>query len=146
MRISNQITHDHLSMFIGGVFTRGVCSKNVGVLGFNEGVKISVRVEVWIRASWCLLIAHPHLLVRATIEQFPPSRATFRSVLANESQWLQPLLVLTVRWWPDTSKCGRAITLTHWDCITCFYKFSIYYINTKWLWTISKVFSMFNGM
>ena len=55
------------------------------------------------------IIARPHFLVRATINWFPPARATFRSVLSNERQWLQPLLVLTVRWWPDTSKCGRAI-------------------------------------
>ena len=55
------------------------------------------------------IIVRPHLLVRVTSERFPPARVTFRSVLANESHWLQPLLVLTVRWWPDTNKCGRAI-------------------------------------
>ena len=55
------------------------------------------------------IIANPHLLVRATSERFPPARATFRSVLANKSQQLQPLLVLTVRWWPGTSKYGWAI-------------------------------------
>ena len=26
-------------------------------------------------------------------------RATFRSVVASGSHWLQPLLVLTIRWW-----------------------------------------------
>ena len=31
------------------------------------------------------LIAQPHLLVRATSEQFLPARATFRSVLTSES-------------------------------------------------------------
>ena len=56
------------------------------------------------------LIAHPHLLVRAINERFLPSRNTFRNVLASESQWLQPVLVLTVRWWPNTSKCGWAIS------------------------------------
>ena len=45
----------------------------------------------------------------ATSKRFPPTRATFRSVLASESHWLQPLLVLTVRWWPNTSKCGCGI-------------------------------------
>ena len=45
------------------------------------------------------LIAHPHLLVRATIERFLPTRATFRSVLANDNHWLQPMLELIVRWW-----------------------------------------------
>ena len=34
------------------------------------------------------VIAHPHLLVRATNERFPPTRGTFRSVLASESHWL----------------------------------------------------------
>ena len=55
------------------------------------------------------IILHPHLLVRATSERFPPARATFRSVLASESHWLQALLVLTVRWWPGTNKCGWGI-------------------------------------
>ena len=58
------------------------------------------------------LIARPHLLVRATSERFPPARATFRSVLASESHCLQPLLVLTVRWWASTSVCGWAIRLS----------------------------------
>ena len=34
------------------------------------------------------VIAHPHLLVRATNEQFLPPRATFKVDLANESHWL----------------------------------------------------------
>ena len=34
------------------------------------------------------LIAHPHLLVRATNEQFLLARATFRVGLANESHWM----------------------------------------------------------
>ena len=54
-----------------------------------------------------LLIAHPHLPVRATSERFPPARVIFRSALTSESHWLQPLLVLNVRWWPGTSQCGR---------------------------------------
>jgi hypothetical protein len=44
-----------------------------------------------------LLIAHPHLLVRASSERFLPARDTFRVELANESHWLQPVLVLSVR-------------------------------------------------
>ena len=46
------------------------------------------------------LIAHPHLLVWATNERFLPAMATFRSGLASKSHWLQPVLVLPVRWWP----------------------------------------------
>ena len=49
-------------------------------------------------------------MVQATSERFPLARATFRSVLASESHWLQPLLVLTIHWWPGTSKCGWAIS------------------------------------
>ena len=56
-----------------------------------------------------ILLAHPHLLVRATNERLLSTRATFMSVLASESHWLQLVLILTVRWWPDTSKCGWAI-------------------------------------
>jgi hypothetical protein len=41
-------------------------------------------------------IAHPHLLLRATCEQFLQARATSRVGLASESHWLQPVLVLTV--------------------------------------------------
>ena len=36
-----------------------------------------------------LHIAHPHLLVRATNKRFLRARATFKSVLASESHWLQ---------------------------------------------------------
>ena len=51
-------------------------------------------------------IAHPHLLVRATSKRFLQARATFRSVLASESHWLQPVLVLTVHWWPAPVSVG----------------------------------------
>ena len=68
-----------------------------GTISYNYTRSLQPRAQ---------LIAHPHLLVRATSERFPKARATFRSVLASESHWLQPLLVLTVRWWPNTSKCG----------------------------------------
>ena len=46
------------------------------------------------------LIAHPHLLVRATNVWVFSARANFRVGLANESHWLQPMLVFTVHWWP----------------------------------------------
>ena len=45
------------------------------------------------------LKAHPHILVRATNEQFLPAGATFRVGSASESHWLQSVLVLTVHWW-----------------------------------------------
>ena len=82
------------------------------ILGQREYVLGSLTLKL---KGW-LLIARPHLLVRTTSERFPPAKATFRSVLASESHWLQPLLVLTVRWWTGTSKCGRAITHNHPPC------------------------------
>ena len=54
---------------------------------------ITLKTSNWTRHIY--LIAHPHLLVRATNERFPPARATFRSVLASESHcnpcWYSPL-------------------------------------------------------
>ena len=50
---------------------------------------------------WLSPIAHPHLMVRATNKRFLPTRGhTFRGGLANESHWLQPVLVFTVHCWP----------------------------------------------
>ena len=82
-------------------------------VGFDIGFKVSEPNLV------THLIVHPHLLVRATSERFPPARATFKCVVASESHWLQPVLVLTVRWWPGTSKCGRAINRTPYICVVC---------------------------
>jgi hypothetical protein len=42
------------------------------------------------------LIYSPHLLVWATSERFLPAEGTFRVILASESHWLQPVLVLSV--------------------------------------------------
>ena len=56
-----------------------------------------------------LHLAHPHLLVRATNNRFLLARATFRSVLASERNWLQAVLVLTVRWWPAPISVGGLI-------------------------------------
>ena len=54
-------------------------------------------VEVDVPNLVTYLKAHSHLLVRAINERFVPARVTFRSVLASESHWLQPMLVLTLR-------------------------------------------------
>ena len=58
------------------------------------------------------LIHSPHLLVLATSEQFLPAGGTFRAILASESHWLQPVLVLSarsgVRWLIlKSSRCAR---------------------------------------
>jgi hypothetical protein len=54
------------------------------------------------------LVKHsPHMLVRATSEGFLPARGTFRVILASESHWLQPVLVLSIHWWPPPTGVGR---------------------------------------
>ena len=45
-----------------------------------------------------LLIAHPRLPVRAINERFLPVWVIFRVGLANESHWLQSVLLLTVHY------------------------------------------------
>jgi hypothetical protein len=55
--------------------------------------------------------AHVHLLVRATSEQFLPAEATFRVGLASDSQWLQPMLVLAVHWWPTPVIVGGLLVV-----------------------------------
>ena len=47
-----------------------------------------------------LLIVHPHIPVQGTNEQFLQAGATFSLGLASESHWLQPVMILTVQWWP----------------------------------------------
>ena len=42
------------------------------------------------------IIAHPHLLVRATNVQCLPTGVTFRVGLVSENHWMQLMLVLTV--------------------------------------------------
>jgi hypothetical protein len=58
------------------------------------------------RMEYDQLIPSPHLLVLATSEQFLPARGTFRAILASESHGLQPVLVLSVRWWPAPAGVG----------------------------------------
>jgi hypothetical protein len=55
------------------------------------------------------LIRSPHLLVLATNEQFLPAWGTFRATLASESHWVQPVLVLSVHWWPTPTYVGRVL-------------------------------------
>jgi hypothetical protein len=52
------------------------------------------------------LITHPQLLVLATTERFLPAGATLRGGLNSENHWLQPVLVLTVHWWPTPVSVG----------------------------------------
>ena len=55
---------------------------------------------------WISLIHSPHLLVRVTSERFLPAGGTFRAILASESHWLQPVLVLSIHWWPTPINVG----------------------------------------
>jgi len=54
-------------------------------------------------------IHSPHLLVQATSERFLPAGGTFRVILANESHWLQPMLVLFIHWWPAPTGVGSVL-------------------------------------
>jgi hypothetical protein len=54
-------------------------------------------------------IAHPHLLVRATSEQFLPTWSTFRHGLASESHWLEPRVGTHRSLVTHTCKCEWAI-------------------------------------
>jgi hypothetical protein len=53
------------------------------------------------------LLPSPHLLVLATSERFLSARGHFIVILASESHWLQPVLVLSVHWWPTPAGVGR---------------------------------------
>jgi hypothetical protein len=52
------------------------------------------------------LVPSPHLLVLATNERCLPTRGIFEAILASESHWLQPVLVLSVHWWPSPVGVG----------------------------------------
>ena len=56
--------------------------------------------------SFSVIIPSPHLLVMAISERFLPAGDIFRAILANESHWLQPVLVLSVHWWPTPASVG----------------------------------------
>ena len=53
------------------------------------------------------VIPSSHLLLMVTSERFLPAGDTFRVILASESHWLQPMLVLSVHWWPGTPASVR---------------------------------------
>ena len=57
------------------------------------------------------VIHSPHLLVRATSERFLPAGGIFRASLANESHWLQSVLVLSVHWWPTPVSVGGLLSI-----------------------------------
>ena len=42
----------------------------------------------------------------------PTSRGTFKAILASESHWLQPMLVLSVHSWPPLAGVGRVLDYT----------------------------------
>ena len=62
--------------------------------------------QIRLRSSWPY--SPPTFTGAGYHQTIPTGKGHFRSVLASESHWLQPLLVLIVRWWSGTSKCGRA--------------------------------------
>ena len=54
-------------------------------------------------------IHSPHLQVRATTERFLSAGGTFKAILASESHWLQPRLVLSVHWWLAPAGVGSVL-------------------------------------
>jgi hypothetical protein len=65
-----------------------------------------MNVLVW---GLVRVLPSPHMLVLATSERFLPAGGTFRVILASESHWLQPVLVLSVHWWPALASVGRVL-------------------------------------
>jgi len=55
------------------------------------------------------LIHSPHLLVQVIIERFLPAGGIFKVILVSESQWLQPMLILSVHWWPAPAGMGSVL-------------------------------------
>ena len=78
-------------------------------------VRVPQHTSIQYRPSYHnLLIAHPHLLVRATSERFLSIGGTFGVGLASESHWLQLVLVLTVHWWPTPISVGGLLGNALW--------------------------------
>ena len=46
----------------------------------------------------------------ATSERCLLAGGIFRAILVSESHWLQPVLVLSVHWWPAPTCVGRVFT------------------------------------
>ena len=57
------------------------------------------------------LIHSPHLLVRTNSERFLLAEGIFKTILANESHWLQLVLVLSVHWWPAPISVGGLLVM-----------------------------------
>ena len=49
------------------------------------------------------------MLVLATSERFLPAMGTFKAILTSESHRLQPMLVLSVQWWPTLAGVGKIL-------------------------------------
>ena len=87
----------------------GRCIGIAGHLPYNRGSFTRVL------GNTLGLIPSPHLLVLATNERFLPTWGTFRAILASESHWLQPILVLSIHWWPTPTGVGRVLAKARWE-------------------------------
>ena len=75
--------------------------------------------ELW-KVEYCMsmmngipcYLPHPHLLVWVTSVRFLSARATFKIGSGNESICLQPMLVLSVHWWPVPVSVGAVLRST----------------------------------
>jgi hypothetical protein len=70
-----------------------------------------VHLALQLHAIHSWLIHSPHMLVHATSERFLPVGGIFRVILASESHWLQPMLILFIQWWPTPIIVGRALSV-----------------------------------
>jgi hypothetical protein len=95
------ITHCHSSVYVDAwhVFCSWISNSDYYLLEMcsNNNWKFGMM----------RLIPSPHLLVLATNERSLPAGGNFRAILATESRWLQPVLVLSVQWWPAPTSVGR---------------------------------------
>ena len=82
------------------------------------------------------LIHSPHLLKQATSERFVLAWATFTAILASESHWLQPAMVLFVHWWPTPISVGGLLVLVRSPCEKMFVKLGVGHVawhsHVKW--------------
>ena len=62
----------------------------------------------WHSVFWVTIDSNTNLHL-TLIYLFNVARGTFRAILASETHWLQPMLVLSVRWWPAPTGVGRVL-------------------------------------
>ena len=100
------------------------------------------KVVLVVHMIWGPFLHSPHMLVRATSERFLPAGGIFRAILASESQWLQPVLVFSVHWWPAPAGVGsvfindpKAVTIKLWEPIRKCLKAILRHLQKHVVWS-----------